>query len=430
MTEQSDVWVTDSAATAHMTPRREWFADYKKCETGRVVEIADSGLLPIHGSGTIIFEAKVDGVWHKRRLTDVQHVPDLKPNLFSTATATERGFEILLTRDGWEVIDSDGKVCAVGRKDEGKQTVLIFRQRIDERANSAKVTLEQLHQRLGHLNADSIKRMCKENLIDGVELSGEAKFFCEDCHVGKMQRASHRPAEERKPACGEFLHADGPMEELGIGGIRYFLLIKDEATGFKYVHMLSSKSEVCDKLKATVDLIRNSTNNSVKRIRFDNGTEFVNKECSRMLSKEGITVERIAPYTPEQNGRVERENRTVVECARTMLLASGLHKRLWPEAVRTAVYILNRSSNKKCPNSTPYEQWFGVKPNMSHVRIFGSECFVQIPKQHGRKKWDAKAKKVFLVGYESTSKNFRLFDQQANKIIVSCDVKMNEKSVH
>lgn len=432
VTDYKNVWIADSGATEHMSFRIEWFVDYKLCDVERFVQIANGVRLPIRGTGTILIEAKVDGVWEKRHLKNVQHVPELKQNLFSTASATSKGFQIMLTNDGCKLMDPAGIVYAVGVKDNSKQLRMVFRQRIDEHANSATVTLQQLHHRLGHLNVDAIKRMCNQNLIEGVKLSGEAKFFCEDCHVGKMQRASHKPTPKRVAANGEYLHADlcGPMEELGIGGMRYFLLIKDEATSFKYVYLLASKSEVCEKIKDMISLVSNSTSNSVKHLRFDNGTEFINKDCMRVLSNAGVTVERIAPYTPEQNGRVEREMRTVVECARTMLLSSGLQKRLWPEAVRTAVYILNRSSNKKCPTSTPYENWFGKKPDMGHVRIFGSECFVQIPKQCGSKKWDAKAKKVFLVGYESTSKNFRLFDPETQKIIVSCNVKMNEKDMN
>ncbi|KAK9720218.1 hypothetical protein QE152_g22188 [Popillia japonica] len=109
-----------------------------------------------------------------------------------------------------------------------------------------------------------------------------------------------------------------------------------------------------------------------------------------------------------------------------MLIGSGLPKTLWPEAVRTATYLLNRSTNSTCVGSTPYEKWFGLKPDLSHVKIFGSDCFVQVPKQTGRKKWDEKARKVFLVGFEPTSKNFRLYDANNQKVFISCNVKFNE----
>lgn len=133
--------------------------------------------------------------------------------------------------------------------------------------------------------------------------------------------------------------------------------------------------------------------------------------------------------TPEQNGFIERDNRTVQESARTMLISSGLGKSLWPEAVRTAVYILNRTTNTRNRMKTPFEMWFGEKPHLDHVKVFGTVGYTHIPKQNGRKKWDAKARKVYLVGYEPTQKNFRLYDPESQKIVVSCDVNVNENFV-
>lgn len=109
-----------------------------------------------------------------------------------------------------------------------------------------------------------------------------------------------------------------------------------------------------------------------------------------------------------------------------MLIASGLPKSLWPEAVRTATYLLNHTTNSNCVGSTPYELWFDKKSYLGHIRIFETECFVQIPKQTGRKKWGPKARKAHLVGFEPIQ-NFRLYDPENGKIFMSCDVKFNEQ---
>lgn len=78
-------------------------------------------------------------------------------------------------------------------------------------------------------------------------------------------------------------------------------------------------------------------------------------------------------YTPEQNGRAERENRTLVEAARTMILAKGLPKKLWAEAINTAAYILNRASKEELKNKSPYEMWHGSRASISHLRVFGTK---------------------------------------------------------
>ncbi|KMQ86359.1 copia protein, partial [Lasius niger] len=139
----------------------------------------------------------------------------------------------------------------------------------------------------------------------------------------------------------------------------------------------------------------------IKIVRSDNGIEFKNDRMSRYMASRGITLETSAPYVHEQNGRAEREIRTIVESARTMLTARKLPTKLWAEA---------------------------KKPDLSHIRIFGSDAYVHIPKVQ-RKKWDPKSRKLMLVGYHQESTNYRLFDPATNKIITAKDVIINENSI-
>ena len=99
------------------------------------------------------------------------------------------------------------------------------------------------------------------------------------------------------------------------------------------------------------------------------------------MKEKGIVFETSAPYTPQQNGKVERSNRTIMECARTMLHASELSRNFWAEAVNTAVYLLNRVTiiNKGDEIKTAYELWTGRKPNVSHLKTFGSVAYVFDP---------------------------------------------------
>lgn len=125
------------------------------------------------------------------------------------------------------------------------------------------------------------------------------------------------------------------------------------------------------------------------------------------------------PYTPEQNGTVERDNRTIVEAARTQLHAHSLYKRLWTEAVNASVYVLNRTGTSTIKNKTPYQLWFDKDANIDKIKEFGSTVYVHIPKVK-RKKFDKKAIKCVLVGY--CDNGYRVYNSQTNKIIVSRDV--------
>lgn len=103
------------------------------------------------------------------------------------------------------------------------------------------------------------------------------------------------------------------------------------------------------------------TGNSVLKVCADNGTEFRKKGMVEFQEKNGIINALSAPYTPQQNGFIEREVRTVPEAARTLLLHSKMEKRFWTEAVYTSVYVLNRTINLRNKSETPYEKWFGKK---------------------------------------------------------------------
>lgn len=136
--------------------------------------------------------------------------------------------------------------------------------------------------------------------------------------------------------------------------------------------------------------------NFSKVLKSDNGKEFSNKKMNKHLVSRGIKVEYTAPYTPEQNGKVERENRTIVECARIIILAKNLPLFLWAEALNTAIYIINQTI---CPGGgDTIRKWIGKEPSVKHLRIFGSETFVHVPKQF-TKKFDARAKRMILIGY-------------------------------
>ena len=75
-------------------------------------------------------------------------------------------------------------------------------------------------------------------------------------------------------------------------------------------------------------------------------------------------------HTPQQNGVVEIKNRTLVECARSMLKCKGISNSFCVEAINTIVYLKNRSATKYLQHKTPFEAFYGFKPKVSHLRIF------------------------------------------------------------
>lgn len=142
------------------------------------------------------------------------------------------------------------------------------------------------------------------------------------------------------------------MSEVSIGGSKYFLLFKDDHSSFRYVYFIRHKDDTFEKFKEFEQLILNRFGRRIKTVRSDNGTEFKNDRMSRYMASRGITLETSAPYVHEQNGRAEREIRTIVKSARTILTARKLPIKLWAKAVNTAVYTLNRCLSSPTGNVT------------------------------------------------------------------------------
>jgi hypothetical protein len=117
------------------------------------------------------------------------------------------------------------------------------------------------------------------------------------------------------------------------------------------------------------------------------------------------------------------KNRSIVEAARAMLEEKSMPKFYWAEAVRTAVYIQNQIRDKV----SAYEQYFGTKPNLRHLWVFGSIAYVHIPKEK-RKKLDAKAEKCILVGYSDEQKGYKCYNPRTKQACVSRDVVFDESA--
>jgi hypothetical protein len=158
---------------------------------------------------------------------------------------------------------------------------------------------------------------------------------------------------------------------------------------------LKSKTEVVERTFEVINLMENQKGRTVKCIQSDNGTEYINNDFENLLKKRGITRRLTVPYNPEQNGISERKNRTVLDMARCLLIESGLPSSFWAEAVNTANYLRNRCPSKSLNGKTPYEMWTGKKPNLKHLRIFGSKVFC-LNRSPGKGKLTCRSKEEIL----------------------------------
>ncbi|GJT23144.1 retrovirus-related pol polyprotein from transposon TNT 1-94 [Tanacetum coccineum] len=160
-------------------------------------------------------------------------------------------------------------------------------------------------------------------------------------------------------------------------------------------------------------------------VRTDRGTEFLNKTLHAYFKEEGIEHQTSTPRTPEQNGVVERRNRTLVEAARTMLSASKLPLSFWAEAVATACYTQNRSIIISTHGKTAYHIINDRKPSIKHLHIFGCTCYITRDGEN-LDKMKEKGDPCVMVGYSTQSKGYRVYNKRTRLIVESIHIKFDE----
>ncbi|KAK1687097.1 hypothetical protein QYE76_047945 [Lolium multiflorum] len=220
----------------------------------------------------------------------------------------------------------------------------------------------------------------------------------------------------------ELLHLDlfGPSHYDTLGGSKYGLVIVDDYSRYSWVFLLKSKDETHREFITFAKKAQRTYESEIKTIRTDNGTEFKNYTMQEFVDDEGIKHEFSAPYTTQQNGVVERKNRTIIEMERTMLSEFNSPHNFWGEAISTAVHYSNRLL-RPLHNKTPYELLTGNKPNVMYIRVFGCKCLVKNNK--GKLgKFETRTIEGIFVGYAENSHAYRYYNRSTGTIEVSCDV--------
>lgn len=193
---------------------------------------------------------------------------------------------------------------------------------------------------------------------------------CHDCATAKMTRCIFPSSTTKSQRIGFLVHSDvcGPMPVNSFGGAKYYISFRDDFSGFQAVYFIKLKSDVTDCCRVFFAMLHTQTRELVVVFRTDGGTEYL--PLDPWLKKKGIRHETTVRYTPQQNGVVERDNRTLVEGACSLFYSNKtLPLQLWAEAVNCVIYTLNRTLSSAYSLMTPFEAWYGFKPDISNLRV-------------------------------------------------------------
>nr|GFA68292.1 retrotransposon protein, putative, unclassified [Tanacetum cinerariifolium] len=213
----------------------------------------------------------------------------------------------------------------------------------------------------------------------------------------------------------------GPMRVASINGKRYILVIVDDYSRYTWTHFLRCKDETPEVLIDFLRLVQRGLQAQVRVVRTNKGTEFLNQTLYTYFAAEGILHQTFVARTPAQNGIVERQNRTLVEAARTMLSAAKVPLFSWAEAIATACFTQNRSLVIPRHEKTPYHIINDRKPSVKFFHIFGSVCYI-VSDGENLDKMKEKGDECIFVGYSNQSRAYRVFNKRTRVVSKSSAV--------
>jgi len=432
-------WILDSGATRHMSSDRKTFTNFKP-KTGKV-KVGNGHNISIEGIGDIHITARLpnNGTEHVV-ITDVLYVPNLcATNLLSWSQLQDKNIhivpdsntnEIFLQKDriiGWiKRIHNEFVLQTVNKKPmERKVKKVLYYANTDNNL---------WHKRLGHLSYNNMKILANKienpQAISFPEINND---LCSTCQLGKSTRNISTEQSKRATYPLEIIHSDlsGKFSKTSLGGSNYYVTFIDDYSRYTVVTFLKSKADTFHAFTNYKCMVENQLNVKIKRLRTDNGGEYVNKPFNEFLNSSGIIHELSIPYVHETNGIAERLNRTLAETSRCLLIDAQLTTEFWAEAVACACYLKNISPHRRI-QTTPYELWYKRKPNIEHLKVFGCLVYVHIPKEArpSYSKLKPRAWQGIFVGYTNSTNQYRIYNPIDQKIYISRDVTFDENKFY
>lgn len=419
--KKNDRFIIDSGCTAHVCNDQSLFTMLQPHRG--IIRMANGSTVKCNQIGDI----EVQGERFLLELKNVLFVPEFSTNFISVSQSTYEGCTFVIDNLGVEIFKKN-RFVASGYHDYNDDLYylnMMVKSPVGPCVNNINkseqtISLMDWHRKLGHLNTDSIVKMCKNELVDGLNINSYNKLDCEVCIKCKITEESYPKSTDNKSDVALYrIHSDVcEMPIASYTGAKYFVTFIDDYSRYVSVYCLKSKSEVIDMWRKYKSLVERQTGLEIKILRSDNGGEYMSKEFQEELLSCGIVHETSVPRSPQQNGVAERMNRTLAEMVRCMLLDGGMPDASWAEAVCTAAYIRNRVASSRAL-STPFELMYKRKPQMGHLQRFGAKVVALRKGQNS--KLSPKGDIWRLCGYSPTQKGYRLLCPQSGKLLISRD---------
>lgn len=409
MTNHPDLGpLLDSGATSHMVNSKANLGSYIEFDQPLLIGSAKSGTyLRSLGRGILTLQLSQDSRIQTLSLSDVLYVPELDTDLISVSKLEDADIQLHFRQSRCFLAKGTQELGYAERS--GSLYYLRAEYVPPEGAylTSAQQDLSQgldiWHRRFGHMSEARIRSMVNHGAITGIQITGpKPTGQCEACILSKQSAQPSPARDSRADRPFGIVHSDILFfGSTSFGGAKYGLSFIDEASGFTWVYAINDKTAdtILAHFRNLDTWVETQFATRILALHSDNGGEYVNKSMSEYLASRGISHRTIAPHRHEMNGIAERLNRTAGDAVRAMLIAAHLPNGYWAEAYHCWAYLRNRSTLSFLPDgTTPFEVIYGSKPDVGHLRVFGSVAYTRIPPDK-RRKLDPKSERGTLVGY-------------------------------
>ena len=408
-----------------------------------------NGWIPVIGYGEIEVKAKAPAPRYQQtvKLKDVAFIPTFFTNVISLKKLIKGGID-WLTRQN-KLILEDRVFCLVEEK--FGQWVLEFNPTSDNRHRNSPATYAirsnqprvskgpatTWHERLAHCGPEVLEHL--PTAVTGAKLvDGPTTSECETCGISKAHKIISRKPSPRATIPFDRVHWDIIHFSEGFNGHRYASHFLDDKTRMNWVYTHSAKSQtVLLQIFHEFDaFVKRQFNRKIKIFRID-GETALGKLFDDWGTNEGLEFETSTPYSPEQNGSAERSGGVIVNKSRCIRIRASLPEDMWPETVKAAAYLVNRTPAKHLGWRSPVEilqvslGYTAIQPDIGHLRVYGCRVYVHIPEEIRRReqyhKLGPRAKIGYLVGYQSTN-IYRIWIPQDEEVRPEKDVIFDENT--
>lgn len=393
-------WIIDSGASSHMTGESTLLYDVRPLKQATVVTTASGTKLTAVEEGKARLPLEGGG-WCT--IDRVLLVPGLQRNLVSLNRVSSRGLSAAFS--DMRCVISDGARKLVAQHDQNGLYLVEAPWGLSEaEALTTSVNHEDLtlwHMRMGHLNERDLKRVLTKT---GIKVGSTRMPQCDICTMAKLARSPFKNKERRVMNDGQAMVAIayvGPMPSKSHDGYTGFVSIMVEPFHLSMVMSVKNKDsqtqlEALRSAIAQLQLVQPRTR--VVVVKSDNAQVYVGEPFAKFCNESMIVQEFSAPYAPQQNGKVERSNRVIVEMARSMLQTASMTHMFWSDAVVAAAYVRNRCLTVALDGLTPIEAVTGCPPVLTGMKVFGSYVHVLLPEGE-RNKLDSRTVRGRFIGY-------------------------------